>query len=199
MSLRFMDILSLAQFTLNDPRRGLRTVLNLRLPLQTGVLVLFLIAVLSALISHLQLALMPVVGNPLLDFLMGSPFRSALIQAVGLLLTAGLIHWIGRAWGGTGQLDEAVWAVAWLQVFMLVLQLGELVAIILFMPQLALMATVVGLAVSCWLVSMFVAEVHGFQSPVKVFFGIVVSTIGISFVLSFLLVGILGPEAFTNV
>ncbi|GAB1363499.1 Yip1 family protein [Rhodobacter sp.] len=199
MSLRFQDILPLAQFTLNDPRRGLRAVLNLGLPLQTGVLALMLIAVLSALISHAQLALMPVAGNPLLDFLMGSPFRSALIQAAGLLLTAGMIHWIGRAWGGTGRLDEAVWAVAWLQVFMLILQLGELVAILLFMPQLALMATLVGLAASCWLISMFVAEVHGFRSPVKVFFGIVASTVAISFVLSFLLVGIMGPEAFTNV
>lgn len=199
MSLRFGDILVLAQYTLNDPRRGVRAVLNLGLPLQTGVLALVLIAVLSALISHAQLALMPVEDNALLDFLMASPFRSALIQLAGLMLTAGLIHWIGRAWGGIGRLDEAVWAVAWLQVFMIALQLGELAAVMLQVPQLALMATVVGFAASCWLISMFVAEVHGFQSPLKVFFGILVSTIGVSFVLSFLLVGIMGPEAFTNV
>lgn len=199
MSLRFMDILSLAQFTLNNPRQGLRAVLNLGLPLQSGVLALILIAILSAILSHAQLALLPVEGNPLLDLLMGSPVRSAVLQALGLLLTAGMIHWIGRAWGGIGRLDEAVWAVAWIQFFMLVLQVAELAAILFFMPQLALMATVVGFAAFCWLLSMFVTEVHGFQSPLKVFIGIVVSTIGVSFVLSFVLVGIMGPEAFTNV
>lgn len=199
MSLRFQDIPPLMQVTLLNPRRGLRTVLDLGLPMEARVAALLLMAVVSALLTQGSTALAPVEGNPLFDLLTGSPLRTALIQGAGMLLTAGLVHWLGRAWGGQGRLEDAVLAVAWLQLFMLVLQLAEMAAILILLPQLAVLVALVSIAVFPWLLTMFVAEVHGFSSPVKVFFGILLCTIGLSFVLSFLLVALLGPEAFANV
>ena len=199
MSLRFHDIAALMQFTLNSPRRGLRAVLDLGLPMGARLAALLLMAVVSALLTQGSTALAPVQGNPLFEFLTGSPLRTALIQAAGMLLTAGLVHVLGRAWGGEGRLEDAVLAVAWLQLFMVVLQLAEMAAIVILLPQLAMLAALVGIAVFPWLLTMFVTEVHGFASPVRVFFGILLCTVGLSFVLSFLLVALLGPETFANV
>lgn len=199
MSLRFQDILALMQFTLMNPRRGLRTVLDIDLPLGAGVAALLLMAIVSALLTQGAAALAPVPGNPVFDFLTGSPFRTALIQGAGMLLTAGLVHFIGRAWGGHGRLEDAVLAVAWLQLFMLALQLAEMGSILIMLPQLAMLAALVSVVVFPWLLTMFVTEVHGFGSPVKVFFGILLCTAGLSFLLSFLLIALLGPETFANV
>lgn len=199
MSLRFQDILALMQFTLNNPRRGLRAVLDIGLPMGAGVVALLLTAVVSALLTQASAALAPVEGNPIFDLLTGSPFRTALIQGSGMLLTAGLVHFLGRAWGGRGRLEDAVLAVAWLQLFMLALQLAEMASILIMLPQLAMLVALVSVAVFPWLLTMFVAEVHGFQSPLKVFLGILLCTVGLSFVLSFLLVALLGPETFIHV
>ncbi len=199
MSLRFQDILALMQFTLNNPRRGLRAVLDIGLPMGAGVVALLLTAVVSALLTQASAALAPVEGNPIFDLLTGSPFRTALIQGSGMLLTAGLVHFLGRAWGGRGRLEDAVRAVAWLQLFMLALQLAEMASILIMLPQLAMLVALVSVAVFPWLLTMFVAEVHGFQSPLKVFLGILLCTVGLSFVLSFLLVALLGPETFIHV
>ncbi len=199
MSLRFQDILALMQFTLNNPRRGLRAVLDIGLPMGAGVVALLLTAVVSALLTQASAALAPVEGNPIFDLLTGSPFRTALIQGSGMLLTAGLVHFLGRAWGGRGRLEDAVLAVAWLQLFMLALQLAEMASILIMLPQLAMLVALVSVVVFPWLLTMFVAEVHGFQSPLKVFLGILLCTVGLSFVLSFLLVALLGPETFIHV
>ncbi|NGM47647.1 YIP1 family protein [Rhodobacter sp. SGA-6-6] len=199
MSLRFQDIPALMQFTLMNPRRGLRAVLDLGLPMGARLAALLLMAVVSALLTQASAMLAPVVENPLFEFLTGSPFRTALIQAAGMLLTAVLVNVLGRAWGGQGRLEDAVLAVAWLQLFMVALQLAEMAAIVILLPQLALLVALVSIAAFPWLLTMFVAEVHGFSSPVKVFFGILLCTVGLSFLLSFLLVALLGPETFANV
>lgn len=199
MSMGLGDILTLAQYTLQNPRKGLRRVLDLNLSSGERFAALALMAVAAALLGHLSAALLRVSGNPLVDFLLASPLRMALIQGAGLLVTVLMVHFVGRFWGGRGQFDEAVLAVAWLQFFLMVLQLGELISVVIGLPQLGILATLVSLAVFPWLLTMFVAEIHGFSSPIKVFFGILGSAIALSFGLSFLLVAILGPEAFTNV
>ena len=82
---------------------------------------------------------------------------------------------------------------------MLALQLAEMAATLIGLPQLSVLAALVSVAVFPWLLTMFVTEVHGFLSPVKVFFGILLCTAGLSFLLSFLLIALLGPETFANV
>ncbi len=198
MTFALKDILALAQTTLNNPRHGLRTVLSLNPPMGTRWAALGLMAVLSALLAQASAMLMPVQGNPVFDLLMGSPFRTALIQAAGMILTVGMVHILGRAWGGTGRLEDSVLAVAWLQVFLVILQAAQLLTM-LVLPPLSAMIGVISVAVFPWLLTMFVTEVHGFRTPFKVFLGILVSAIGLSFVLSFLLVATLGPETFINV
>lgn len=199
MSMGVTDILAMAQYTLQNPRKGLRRVLDLNLSSGERFAALALMAVAAALLGHLSAALLRVSGNPLVDFLLASPLRMALIQGAGLLVTVAMVHVVGRFWGGRGKFDEAVLAIAWLQFFLMVLQLGELFSVVIGLPQLGILATLVSLAVFPWLLTMFVTEIHGFSSPIKVFFGILASAVALSFGVSFLLVAILGPEAFSNV
>lgn len=198
MTLGLQDILALAQMTLNNPRQGLRAILTLNPSTGTCWAALGLMAVLSAILAQFSAMLMPVQGNPVFDLLMGSPFRTALIQAAGMALTVAMVHVLGRAWGGVGRLDEAILAVAWLQVFLLILQAAQLLTM-LVLPPLSAMIGVISVAVFPWLLTMFVTEVHRFKTPFKVFLGILVSAFGLSIALSVLLVATLGPETFTNV
>ncbi len=50
-----------------------------------------------------------------------------------------------------------------------------------------------------WLLSHFVAEVHGFASVGKTFLAIMAAMLALSFLMTFILAMILGPEAFANV
>ena len=199
MTMRLNDILTPMKATVQNPRRGLRDVLDQVPEPRTRMLVLLLMAVGSALLTQATLALSPVEGNPLAQFLISSPMRIAVLQVGGMLLTSTLVYFVGRACGGIGSFADAIMAIAWLQLFMLVLQLGEILLMVAGLSNLALFVPLLSLGVFPWFLTMFVTEIHAFQSPAKVLGGIVVTVVATSFLLSFVLVGFLGPEAFQNV
>ena len=58
----------------------------------------------------------------------------------------------------------------WLQFIMALLQAVQLVAV-LILPLLAALLGLVGLGLFFWLLTGFVAELHGFRSPMQVFAG----------------------------
>lgn len=198
MSLQANDLWRILQLTITDPKRGLRMVLQIDLPIGAGVAGLALMAVASALLLHLSLSVSALpAGNPLMDMLTASPFGTALIQGVMLVVTAVLVQVLGRAWGGQGRFDQAIVAVVWLQAIFVALQALQLVALLVLAP----LSTVIGLVsvgLFFWLLTHFVAELHGFTVAWKVFLGIIMTIVALSFVLSFFLVGLLGPEAFAN-
>jgi Yip1 domain len=194
-----VNLLELARLTLTQPRQGLRSVLNLGLPRGAGTAGLVLMAVLSALLLHLSLRISPVpAGNEMMEQLIGSPFRTAIVQAVVLMGTALLVYRIGRAFGGRGTIEEAILAMVWLQTILVALQGLQLLALILLPPLASLIGMLSG-ALFLWLMTQFITELHGFQSAAKVFFGVIVTFILATFVISFLLIAIIGPGAFGNV
>lgn len=199
MSLNLADMSALLRATLSTPRQGLRQVLNVDPGLVLRLQALVLMAVASSLMLHFGFYLSPVPpGNPLFDALTASPFRTAILQAIILWTTAVLIHVLGRAAGGQGTFADALLAVVWLQVLFILLQGLQTLALVV-MPPLAPVLGLASLGLFFWLMPHFVAEVHGFASVGKTFLGIVASMLAISFLMSFLLAMILGPEAFTNV
>lgn len=194
-----VDLLELARLTLTQPRQGLRAVLNLGLPRGAGTAGLVLMAVLSALLLHLSVRVSPMMaGDNMMEALIGSPFRTAIIQAVVLMVTAFLVYRIGRAFGGRGSVDEAILAMVWLQTILVALQALQLLSLILLPPLASLIGLLSGF-LFLWLLTQFIAELHGFQSAAKVFFGVIVTFLLATIALSFLLVAIIGPEAFVNV
>ncbi|MFE3837032.1 YIP1 family protein [Pseudogemmobacter sonorensis] len=188
----------LLRLSLADPRRAMRLILGLVLPPGTAMTALALAAVLAAFAMHLLRLLLPGgrSGPSLLD--MGGPISTALIQLGFLLLMAQLVCWIGRMAGGRGGIQAALLAVAWLEVVMLAVQLA-LIGVMLVLPGLAAVLMSLGVAVFLWLLTGFVAELHGFPSMRWVFLGIIATACAMILILSILLAALIGPEVLQNV
>ena len=189
---------SLFRLTLEDPRQAARVLLSLGVPLPARTVGLLLIAVGSALILHVGFLVLPPAEDPVTQFMLASPFRSAVIQWLILIASVFLVHQVGQVWGGKGTLADTLLVVVWLQAIMLGVQAVQLVALILS-PVLAGLVNLGGMVLFFWLFSSFIAELHGFTSRVKVFLGI----LGVSFALALgvvlVVASILGPEVFQNV
>ncbi len=83
-------------------------------------------------------------------------------------LTVVLMQGIGQLARGKGRFVDALLLVAWMQAVLLVVQVVQSAAIVL-MPGLALPILAVGVVLFFWMLSHFTAELHGFQSALRVF------------------------------
>jgi hypothetical protein len=176
----------------------MRAVLHEDVPVPARTAALLLMAVVSALLMHLGSALLPPPVDPLTRFMMHSPIRTAGIQWLLLAGSVLLIHRVGAAWGGQGSLVDALLVVVWLQVIMLAVQILQLVALVL-LPPVAAMINLGGLLLFFWLLTNFVAELHGFASLGRVLAGILVTSFAVVLLMAVAAVFLLGPEAFQNV
>ena len=189
---------ALAQLTLREPRQAARTLLAEDVPIPARTAGLLLVAVVSALLASLQVGGKLAELDPFSRFMLASPFRAAVFQWLFLALTVVLVHRVGRAFEGRGSLPDALLVVVWLQLPMLALQILQLVAT-LVVPPLAGIIGLAGFALFLWLMTSFVAELHGFRSRGMVFLGLVLTALGVGLILGVATVLILGPEAFANV
>lgn len=188
-------IAALAQLTLRNPRQAARVLLASDVPLPARTMGLLLVAVVSAILASLQTGMQAEPVDPLIQEMTASPVRAAVLQWVILVLSVGVIHAMGRSFGGTGTLADALLVTVWLQVVMMGFQALQLVAEFLS-PALAALVGLTSLAVFLWLITSFVAELHGFRSLGLVFMGVLGAALGLGFVMAFLLILVLGPEAF---
>lgn len=177
---------TLIRDSLTRPRAAMRAVLDMNLP--TGILwqALVLVAVLGDLIVWGGLA-MTAEGRALLTQggLPGPLFMGVLQLALLALMAVGIDR-IGRAFGGKGDFAGALAVIVWLQVVMFTLQFGQLL-LYLLVPPLADMLGIALFAVMFWMLSNFVAELHGFRSVGAVFGGVIITLIGAVILFSFLL------------
>ncbi len=192
------QIIALARASLQDPRAGARTVLSLGVPLPARTAGLLLMAVASAFVMHLGFLLLPPTDDAMSLFMMQSPIRTAVIQWLILVVSVLLIFQVGRAWGGQGSLADTLLIVVWLQVIMLGVQIVQLLALVLA-PPLAGLVNIAGLVLFFWLLSSFIAELHGFASRGKVLAGVFATTFAVAVLVVFVLSLILGPEALQGV
>jgi hypothetical protein len=121
-----------------------------------------------------------------------TPIQLALVQVGGLIISAVLMRVVGVWFGGTGQFSHALAMVAWIETLMLILQVLQLFALIIF-PPVAVILALAGLFLMFWLATHFIAELHGFTSLPKVFFGIIGTALGASLVLAIVLAITVGP------
>ncbi|MCE6969543.1 YIP1 family protein [Cereibacter sphaeroides] len=192
MSVGFADILRLARYTVSNPREGARAVLEMDLPMEARWVALVLTAVAAALVTFVGVAALPAEVRALLGDDLPSPLFSAALQTGLLVLAAGLIHRIGAWRGGTGTFADALLLVAWLQFILLCLEVLQLAAQLL-LPPLADVLGVVGIVLFFWLLTHFIAELHGFRSTVAVLGGILLALVGIAFALAAIMMPFMGP------
>lgn len=187
-------MIALAKLTLYQPRQAARVLLAENVPMRARTAGLLLVAVISAVLASLQIGLDPQGLDPLSAFMLASPFRAAVVQWGFLALSVVLIHRVGRAFGGTGSFADALLVVVWLQCLTLVLQVLQLVATVLA-PPLAGLIGLGGFVLFLWLMTSFIAELHGFRARGPVFVGMVVTTIAAGLVIGTAMILIVGPEA----
>lgn len=193
MDVTFRGLLRLARDTVTSPRDGARAILAINAPIEVRWMALALMAVGSAILTHLSFALMPPMAREMMGGAMSSPFRTVLLQGGVLFIGAFLIHRVGRARGGRGDLAGAVSLVAWLQFVLLCLQGVQLAAQVI-LPPLADLIGLVGLFLFFWLLTHFVAELHGFASMGATLAGILVTLFALAFALALVLGLILGTS-----
>lgn len=181
------ELLALLRLTMQEPRRAMRLVLGWRLTTGERLAFLVLLAILNVLSAETFAALLPAAPDQAVAEVLSRPFVFAGMQLLGLLVLAGLIHGIGRMFGGTGDGAGAQMAVAWLQVVFMVFQVAQIVAVLILPPQLTLVIGVASLVVALYLLPNFIAELHGFRSAVTTFVGMVFAAVLVTFTLSLFL------------
>jgi hypothetical protein len=184
MDLSLASLLSFARDTVADPRTAARQVMAIDLTLQDRWTALAFTAVASTVLFHVSLALLPE-GAEVPDV---SPVATLALQAVLLVLAVLLIWRVGVAQGGVGTLPDTISLMAWLQFVLLILQVVQILAEVI-LPPLAAIIGFFGMALFLWLLTHFVAELHGFRSLGRVFAGIV----GVMMLVAFVLALVLSP------
>ena len=183
----------LARLTLQDPAQAARVLLAEGVPLRARSAGLLLVAILSALLVSLQIG-RGAPQDPFSTLMLASPIRAAVLQWLFLAISVILIHRVGRAFGGHGSFADALLIVVWLQVVMLGFQILQLVVSPLA-PGVAGMIGLVSLGVYLWLMTVFIAELHGFVARGMVFLVMVLTALAAGFLLAVLMILFLGPEA----
>lgn len=186
---------ALLGLTLRNPRAAAAQLKALDLPAKTGWLAMLLVSIASALLGFIGLSASPEPGmDPALAAFFGSPLRTALIQFAVLALTGFLAHRVGRRFGGTGTLAQALVLVAWVQVPPILLQVAQIV-LLGIAPSLAQVLGIAGFALYAVLLSLFIAELHGFRSGVAVFFGMIAVSFLVGLVAAILIAVLVGVPA----
>lgn len=202
MSISLATIAELAWFTVLNPRAAARRLINMQLPDSAGWLLLALVATASALLTLINFSLIPVDQlrkmSPETVFAireaLQNPIMTAVFQAIFLLLVVVCVHRLGRWQGGKGTFADALLLTGWLQFVLVGLQIAQIVAL-LILPPFAEVLGLAGLVLSFWLLSHFVAELHGFKSAGVVFFAIVGVIVGVAIGLSMALLAVFGVGA----
>lgn len=187
--------------SLTDPRAATRRILDLDLPVAVLWQALAAIVVLTVLLEQALFwmggglgpvpdpATLSVQDQQILALTVGyaeNPVAMAAIQGGLAVLAVYAIFFVGRLCGGSGSFPGALAVVAWFQTVLLALQLLQAVTG-LVLPPLAGLIAIATLGLFFYLLTMFVAELHGFESPGMVFAMIIATMITMAFLITFIL------------
>jgi hypothetical protein len=185
MTLTLNSLVSMAWRTVKNPREGATEVLSLGIPREALWPALALVVTVSILLA--QATWLLVLGDAgAAAALPAGPLVMGLFQLAVLVLMVFAIFWIGRSFGGSGSFEETILLVTWLQFIMVCLQVVQTGAF-LILPLIAGLIWIAGIVLFLWLLTNFVAVLHGFASLGQVFVMMLVSAFGIVFGLSIIL------------
>lgn len=182
MQLELRSLVSLARESVADPRGVGRALMAMNLPMEARWLAMAVTVALSVLLTHLSLVLMQVPSGGQLGGMMSSPASAAGTQlGIMLVLSAGIGR-VGQMMGGTGSFADALLLVTWAEFVLVLLQVLQLVVALLF-PFASVLIGLAGVALFFWQLTQFTLVLHGFTSPVKVFFGLLAGFFAAAFLL----------------
>jgi hypothetical protein len=178
-------LLSALRYSLQSPRDAIRQVIASDPPMTARWIALLLVAIVSTFLMLLSLSLVPPEDlPPALVRSMDSPLSLAALHLAMLVVSAHLLFRLGRFRNGRGSFADSLTVLIWFQIIMLAVQAVQL-ALQVLLPPFALAAYLAGLVLFFWLLTNFVAELHGFASLTRTFFGILVALAALILVLGF--------------
>lgn len=179
--------------TVANPRAGARRVLGWRLTWpQIGLVVLtatftsMLVITLINMILPIEPPSLPAVDQEALEPPSSTIFGVVARSFAVFAFEAIMVFWIGRAFGGTGKLQDVASSIAWFNL----LQPGVWAVLIVAMslPSPLREFAILGVLIwALWVFACIVAEVHGFKSPARVGLATFGLTLGFVLVLSIIL------------
>lgn len=172
MDMSARAIFDLVMLSVQNPRSAARYILSLGVPGQARWLLALFVSISSVVLTYVGINLLPPAQNAFMMLAMSSPVRTAILQTAFLLITVIGVHRIGRWRGGKGNFADSLLLVGWVQFILLCLQAVQLAALIV-LPPLSEVIGIIGLVVSLWMLTHFIAELHGFQSAGRVFVGLI--------------------------
>ncbi|MCA3436856.1 MAG: YIP1 family protein [Rhodobacter sp.] len=178
-------LLSALRHSLQSPRDAMRQVIDSDPPMVARWIALVLVAIASTFLMLLSLAPVPAEElPPALLWAMASPLGLAAVHAAMLLVSVHLLYRLGRFRNGRGSFADSLTVLIWFQIIMLAVQAVQL-AVQVALPVLAFPAYLAGTVLFFWLLTNFVAELHGFASLTMTLFGILVALAVLILVLGF--------------
>lgn len=183
------DLLRLAVETLRAPRPTFARLHRMNLPaeaLWTALALTVVVSMIFGVLMALVVGAPPPETGPETAAVAPDPIILGFAQFAVLFVSVFLIHRVGRMMGGRGDLPGAILAVAWLQFVLTCFQIAQTIAI-LISPMLGMPLFGAGLVIFFWLLTCFIAELHGFESLGRVFGMVLFVMMGLAFGLSVLL------------
>lgn len=185
-------IIGMVLQSIPEPRKIARELFALDLDRTTLWQALFLMLVTGAMIGVGSSMMFPPAPE-LSGTIFAMPLVVASAEAAVAVISVFLIYWLGRAAGGTGRFQDGIVTITWLNFVLLIVQVFVLI-LSLFAPSMAALLWLFGGFTGFWILSHFIAELHGFSSALRVFLTILLTSFIAVAILSIVL-AILGVGA----
>ncbi len=176
----------LAMRSIADPRGVLGEIRQRDHSIAETAMAAALISAMGVIIFEASLLLSPVEGEGGTLLGITSPLGAFAFQYAMILVTAVVVCYGGRIFGGTAGFDDSLLAVTWLQFVMLLVQVVQMAAIVL-VPPLGLLVFMAALVLLVYLLVNFIMAIHGFKNPMAVVAGVIGAFFAIALVLSILM------------
>lgn len=180
---------SLVIDTVRDPQSAGRTVMAIDIARRDIWLSVAAVAALNAVFSGILGLISPPTpaDAQAMPVIAMSPLPQALLIGGLLVLLAHVLTWVGRIFGGTGQIDDFMKLMVWMQLVAMVLQAGNLI-VLLALPVLGSLLVIAIVVLMVRVLVSFVMVGHGFSSLGTAAMVLIGSFIGMVIGLSVLLI-----------
>lgn len=187
MNMTFKDYVQAAIETVQHPKAGARRVMAAKLSRVQRWETLILVLVVGVIFAETTVFINGTTddllfGGPVFD----NPVILGAIQMFFLFVMVNAIYFVGRRAGGYGGYDDSILLVAWLQFILIGVQVLQTLAFI-FVPAVGVLIGLASVVLFFWLLTNFIAELHGFNSRGNVFAVSLVFLLGFAVLLSFIL------------
>lgn len=192
MKLTIPELGELTMLTLRSPKEAAQQIIGIGLPRDVLWSLLVLISVANAILVWVsnvltgptpeQVEQMPI----RIPEIIYSPLFAFVILAGALTIMVNVLHWIGKAIGGTGSIENMLSVLVWLQCLRMMTQIILLV-LLFAAPSLAGLFGLIVSVLSIWILVHFVNEAAELDSVFKTIGVLLSAMVGIALGLSFLL------------